>query len=376
METNFGNSTPYSLGIEEEHQILDGATLELQPGIEALLASFDGDAVRPRVKPELHQSVVEISTRVAATVPEAVRDVADLRDRLRRAAAEQGSLIASSGTHPTSPGEHQEVTERRRYTDVAKSLGGPVARQLVFGLHVHVGISSAEKAIHCANGMRRHLPELLALSANSPFWEGQHTGLASTRAQLAGGMPRSGVPPAFSSFGEYSELVESGVESGCFPDYTYLWWDVRPHPALGTIEVRVCDAQTRMENVAALTALVQSLVATLGIQFECGEPVASDPQLLLEENRWRAARDGLQAELVDLDGGPEKPVSESIRELVARCRPAAEALGCAWELEGVEDILRRGTGADDQERAYEDGDLTDVVRWLVEETALHAVGLS
>lgn len=376
MRTNFGKSPPYSLGVEEEYQILDAENLELVSRIEALLSAFEGEVVEPRIKPELLQCEVEVSTRIAGTVAEAVEDLADLRDRLRRVAAEEGALIASAGTHPLSRYEHQELTERPRYAELAEQFGWLAARQLVFGLHVHVGVSSAEKAIACANGMRRYLPELLALSANSPFWQGRVTGLASTRVKILEGLPRSGLPPVHSSFDEFESLVERGVRAGCFPDYTHIWWDVRPHPRLGTIEVRICDAQTRLDSIAAIAALVQALVAVLGSAFECGESMPVVPEILLEENKWRAARDGLEARLIDVTEDTERPAPEAILALVERCQPAAEALGCAEELELVDGILSRGTGADDQRRIYdEEEDVFAVAQWLAWETVTQAVAV-
>jgi carboxylate-amine ligase len=370
METNFGWSTPYSVGIEEEFQLVRAESLELVSRIEPILSAFEGEPVEPRIKPELLQSVVEVSTKISSSGPEAIDDLVDLRARLRLAAAAQDALIASAGTHPFSRYDQQEVTDRPRYVELAESLGWVGARQLVFGLHVHVGVGSAEKAIACANGMRGSLPELLALSANSPFWQGRVTGLASTRASIIDGLPRSGLPPALSSFDEFERMVERGARAGCFTDYTHIWWDVRPQPRLGTIEVRICDGQTRVENVAALAALIQSLVATLGSAFECGEVDPPDPELLLEESRWRASRDGLDARLIDLEHDTERSAPEAIRALVERCAPAAEALGCADELELVEEILARGNGADEQLAVFEETEsLLEVTRRLVEETA-------
>ena len=302
METNFGWSTPYSVGLEEEFQLVRADGYELVSRIEAILSAFEGEPVEPRIKPELHQSVVETSTKISGSVAEAIDDLVDLRARLRRAAGEEDTLIASAGTHPFSRYDSQEVTERPRYAALSESLGWLADRQLIFGLHVHIGVGSADKAIACADGIRSSLPELVALSANSPFWQGRHTGLASTRAKISETLPRTGLPPALGSFAEFERLVEQGVSTGCFPDYTHIWWDVRPHPRLGTIEIRICDGQTRVESVAALAALIQSLVATLGSAFECDEEIPACPDLLLEENRWRALRDGLEARLIDLDG--------------------------------------------------------------------------
>jgi len=370
METRFGTSTPYSLGIEEEFQLVDSTTLELVSGIEPILGALHGETVEKRVKPELLQSVVETSTRIAVNVEEAVEDLVDLRSRLSRVASEQGAAIAGAGTHPFSRYEYQDVTDRPRYAELSDSFGWLAARHLVFGLHVHVGMSSAAKAIACADGLRDYLPELLALSANSPFWQGRPTGLASTRAQILEDLPRTGLPPMLGSFANFENLVEHGVRVGCFPDYTHIWWDIRPHPRYGTIEVRICDAQTRVESIAAIAALVQALVATLGSAFECGEMPATSPDILLEENRWRAARDGLEARLIDVAHDTERPVADAIRSLVERCAPAADALGCAEELELVEQIIADGNGADAQQTVYYDtGDLGAVARWIAEHTA-------
>lgn len=369
METRFGQSTPYSVGIEEEYQLLDNGSLELVSRIEPILSAFEGEPVEPRIKAELLQSVVEVSTKIAGSVADAVEDLVDLRSRLRRAAAEQEAVIASAGTHPFSRYEEQAVTARPRYAELVDSLGWVAVRQLVFGLHVHVGISSAEKAIDCSNGVRVFLPELLALSANSPFWQGRPTGLASTRTTILDTLPRSGLPPALADFQEFEELVERGVRTGCFPEYTRIWWDVRPHPRFGTLEVRVCDAQTRIENVAALAAFIQSLVATLGSASESGDTPPILPDFLLEENKWRAARDGLEATLIDLEHDTERSARAAIGATLERCQPAAEALGCANELELIQHILDRGNGADEQRRLHDEThNLTDVTQDLVDKT--------
>ena len=369
MESNFGTSTPYSLGIEEEFQLVDLETLELAPRVEEVLAAFDGQAVADRVMPELLQSVVEVATRIAVDVEEAVDDLADLRFRLGRAAAGHGAAIASAGTHPFSRSDEQPVTDRSRYRELSQRLGWLASRQPVFGLHVHVGVGSAAKAAACADGVRDRVPELLALSANSPLRHGRPTGLASTRAQIMLDLPRTGLPPALGSFEAFEAEVERGVRAGVFPDYTHVWWDVRPHPRLGTVEVRAFDAQTRLSSVAAIAALTQSLVATIGSAFECGDIAPPTPAVVLEENRRRAARDGLEARLVDPSDGTERTAAETVRALVERCAPAADALGCAAELELVESIVRDGTGAEEQLRVHaETHDPRAVARRLVEET--------
>ncbi len=370
METNFGRSTPYSVGVEEEFQILDRLSCALTPRAGVILESFTGEHIGQRIKPEVLDSMLEVSTKICASVPAAVEDLADLRERVCAAAANEDLLIASAGTHPFSPSEDQHVTESPRYLRLARRLRPVVIQQAVFGLHVHVGVNSPEKATACADGVRAFLPELLAISANSPFWQGRASGFASTRAWIFESFPRSGIPPVLGSMDEFEALVDRGLRTGSFPDSTYLWWDVRPHPKLGTVEIRVCDVQTRTESTAAIVALCQALVATLGSAFECGEFFAEPDALLLAENKSRAARDGLEARLIDLETEVDRPAADAIRSLVEWCEPAAEALGCAEELELVESILTGGNGADDQLRVYRETEsLRDVAEHVARETA-------
>ena len=366
MEVNFGRRPPFSVGVEEEFQLVHAESYELTSRFDELLEAAGGDE---RIKPELMQSVVEVATPVAANVPEAVEHARELRTRLRDAAAERGLLIASAGTHPFSRYEHQEITDKPRYQQLIEAMRWVAERELIFGLHVHIGLSAAAEAIAVLGGLRTWLPELLALSANSPFWHGRDTGLASTRIKVFDSFPRSGLPPAFASFEEYELLVDRGVKTNSFPDYTFLWWDLRPHPKLGTIEVRICDTQTRLETMAGLAALVQSLVATLtGEYAEHGRP-AIQPYTLVDENKWRAARYGLDADLIDLDRDEERPAREAVRALVELSEPAARRLGCAAELEEILRVCERGTGADEQRRVHGESDsLLAVAQWVAEQT--------
>ncbi|MGH3030359.1 MAG: glutamate--cysteine ligase [Gaiellaceae bacterium] len=370
MEQNYGQGRLYSLGVEEEFQILGRESHELVSRIDEILLAFDDDEGHEgRVKPELLQSVVEVATKVSGTVGEALTDLARLRARLRDVAAESDSLIAAAGTHPFSRYEHQEVTDRPRYRELIEAMRWVAERELIFGLHVHVGLDSPDKAIACANAARTFLPELLALSVNSPFWQGRPTGLASTRTKVFEAFPRSGLPPAFSSYEEFELLVDRAIKTNSFPDYTFIWWDLRPHPRLGTIELRICDAQTRLDVVAVLVALTQSLVATLAEEWERGEQPLLQPITLVAENKWRAARDGLHAQLIDLEHDTERPAPEALRALAARCEPAARRLGCAEELLALEDVLGRGSGTDEQLGVYEETEsLLAVSQWLVDET--------
>ena len=369
IEHTYGQSAPFSLGVEEEFQILNRESYELVSRIDEILLAFEGDEKEKRVKAELLQSVVEVATNVSATVAEAMDDLHDLRSHLRDVAADADALIASAGTHPFSRYEHQEVTERPRYQDLIESMRWVAERELIFGLHIHVGLDSPDKAIAITNTLRTYLPELLAISANSPFWQGRATGLASTRVKVFEPFPRAGLPPRFASYEEFEQLVERGKRTNSFEDYTYIWWDLRPHPRLGTIEVRVCDAQTRFESVAAITALVQSLVATFAAALDRGEALRSEPITLVAENKWRAARDGLGAKLIDFETDSERSAPDAVRALVEQARPAASELGCERELDEVEALVSRGSGAEEQLAVYRETDsLLGVAKWLTEET--------
>ena len=370
MEHNFGTSRRFSLGVEEEFQLVGRESYELVSRIDEILSEVeDEEEHNGRVKPELLQSVVEVATNVAHSVGEAMEDLRRLRARLREAAAERDALIASSGTHPFSRYEHQDVTDRPRYRELVEDMGWVAERELIFGLHVHVGIGSPDTAIACVNAMRTYLPELLALSANSPFWQARPTGLASTRTKVFEAFPRSGLPPAFGSWREFEALVDRGAATGSFPDSTYIWWDLRPHPRLGTIEVRICDAQASIETVSGIVALAQSLVATLAEAHEAGETARVQPVTLVDENKWRATRDGLDARLIDLEHDTERSAREAVMTIVERSEAAARRLGCADELESVERILAGGTGADEQLRVYEEtGSLLAVAQWIAKET--------
>ena len=358
--TAFGRSPPFTIGIEEEYQLLSAESHELVPRFDEIAA----EAADDRVRQELMTSVLEAATGVHDRVAEAVDEVREIRRHLRDAAARRGALIASAGTHPFSRWEHQEITDTPRYQGVVEELRWVAEQVAIFGLHVHVAVPTADAAAQITTALRTHVPELLALSANSPYWQGHDTGLASTRSKVFETMPRSGLPPRLESYAEFDELVTRGTNAGFFSDYTYLWWDVRPHPNFGTVELRAFDAQTRVESVAAVAALTQCLVAT----FADTRP-EPQPRTFIDENKWRAARYGLDADLVDLAHDTERSAREAVGELLETAEAPARRLGCAEELAQVERLLERGNGADEQRRVHEDaGGLLAVSRWLAEET--------
>jgi carboxylate-amine ligase len=365
MEHDFKGPS-YTVGIEEELMIVDRESLDLVNAIESLLQeSSEGD-----IKPELMESILEISTTPCANVGEADQQLRALRRQVRETAAHRGLTIGSAGTHPFAMWEDQRIVARTRYRDLVSALRFVARQELIFGMHVHVGLDDPDKAIHVANGMRVHLPVLLALSANSPFWRADVTGLMSTRQPIFRAFPRVGIPPAFKDWADYERQINFMVESGVMEDYTFLWYDVRPHPKFGTVEIRVCDSQTRIEHTIALTALVQAMVKELAEHFEAGKRLSNYPWQMLDENKWLAARHGLEGELVDLPSARRVPTRELARRLLARLRPHAEDLGSVDALAGIEDLLEKGNGASRQIVVYEaNHDLREVMAEIVDATA-------
>ena len=353
----------YTLGVEEELMILDGETFALANEIEAVVDAYEGDG---EVKPELLQSVLEIATPPCKDLAEAGHHVRRLRREVSEAAASRGLAIGSAGTHPFALWEEQRVSADPRYRDLIAALRFIARQEIIFGLHVHVGIDDPEKAIHVANGMRVHVPILLALSANSPYWRADETGLASTRMPIFRAFPRVGIPPYYEDWADYENRIDFMVEAGVMADHTYLWYDVRPHPKFGTVEVRAMDAQTHVEHTLALTALIQAMVKELAEHYEAGKQLGSYPYEMLDENKWLAARHGLEGELVDLPERRMVASKELARRLYDRLREHAQDLGGANELEGILDLLEKGTGAARQRVVYEaNHDWTELLREIV-----------
>jgi carboxylate-amine ligase len=363
----------YTLGVEEELMIVDAETLDLANSIEGLLADLRERTTEGEVKPELMESVCEIATTPCRSVREVGSQLRALRRLVQSLASERGLAIGSAGTHPFALWENQRIVSRPRFRDLIAGLQFVARQELIFGIHVHVGIDDPEKAIHVTNGMRVHLPLLLALSGNSPFWRGDQTGLDSTRTPIFRAFPRVGIPPRYDDFEDWATRIKFMVESRVIRDYTYLWYDVRPHPSFGTVEVRVMDSQTRVEHTLALAALVQAMVKELGEHYEEGRKLSRYPYEMLDENKWLAARHGLDGSLVDLPDTGRVPVPELALRLLERLAPHAEELGALEELRGVEDILENGNGASRQSVVYEaNHDLHEVVKEIVETTVPEA----
>jgi carboxylate-amine ligase len=354
LDHAFGQSDPYTLGVEEEYMLLDGETFDLVQHIDTVLAAVVGHELEPVINPELMQSVLEIATPVCRTPTEVEDQLRKIRGYVVDVARDQGMRVGSAGTHPFSLFERQRITARDRYHALVDQMQYVARRELIFGLHIHVAVDHPEKAIQVVNGLLAHLGQLLALSASSPFWRGEPTGLRSSRQMVFAAFPRSGPPPRFKDYADYAEVVGQLEKTGCIADYTHIWWDIRLHPRLGTIEIRICDAVTRMEDVVAIVAFCQALVKHYSERFDAGEEIPSYHRILTAENKWLAGRYGLEAPVMDLATGRRNriPVAQLIRRALKEVEPHARELGSERELQGIEEILRKGNGADRQLRIF------------------------
>ena len=371
LDHSFGKSDPYTLGVEEEYMLLDGETLDLVQHVEAVLEAAEGGEFERRVNPELMQSVLEIATPVCRTAAEVEDELRKLRAYVTSIAREQGMRVGSAGTHPFSLFERQRITARDRYRHLVDQLQYVARRELIFGLHIHVAVDDPERAIQIVNGLLVHLPAFLALSASSPFWRGEPTGLASSRQMVFAAFPRSGPPPRFENYADYAEVVGQLEKTGCIADYTHIWWDIRLHPRFGTVEIRVCDAVTRVEDAVALAAFCQCLVKLYSERHAIGAEIPSFHRILTTENKWLAARYGLEAPVMDLATGRRNrvPVAQLIRRNLRDLAEHAQDLGAERELEGIEEILSRGNGSDRQRRVFNaNRDIVEVVREIAEAT--------
>jgi carboxylate-amine ligase len=376
LDHAFGKGDPYTLGVEEEYMLLDGETFDLVQHIDTVLAATTGHELESRINPELMQSVLEIATPVCQTAADVEAELRKLRGFVCEIARERGMRVGSAGTHPFSLFERQRITARDRYRNLVDQMQYVARRELIFGMHVHVAVDDPEKAIQVVNGLLVHVAPLLALSASSPFWRGEPTGLASSRQMIFAAFPRSGPPPRFDSYSEYAEVVGQLEKTGCIADYTHIWWDIRLHARLGTIEIRICDAVTHVEDAVALTAYCQALVKLFCEQYDRGDKIPSYHRILTTENKWLAARYGLEAPVMDLATGRRNRISvaQLVRRTLRDIEPHARELGSDRELEGVREILARGNGADRQLRVFNaNRDIVEVVEEIANATEVAAV---
>jgi carboxylate-amine ligase len=354
-------STPYTVGVEEEVMLLDPVDWSLSNAADTVLRELPPE-LGAHVAGETHAAVVELATGVHTSVAEAASELRALRAGLAEELDRLGLRAASAGTHPTAVWQDTAVSSRARYQLVYSSMRELARREPTLALHVHVGVATPHEAIHLANRLRAHVPLLLALSANSPFWQGRRSGLMSTRTSLFQAFPRTGVPRRFRHYRDYVQAVDALIRAGAIPEPTFLWWDVRPQPRFGTVEVRVMDAQSTVPDSAALAALVQS-IARLELERGFASGALLDSPEAIDENRFLAARDGMEARFVDAERGCLVAVLDQLEALLRACEPHARMLGCAGELASVR-YLAAENGAARQLLIARDSPLTDVVAAL------------
>src|SRR5438874_3889208 len=371
LDHKFGQSEPYTLGVEEEYMLLDSETFDLVQHVDTVLAAIAGHEFEAHVNPELMQSVLEVATPVCRTPADVERALRQLRQYVTTIAQAKGLRVGSAGTHPFSLFERQRITARDHYRNLVDQMQYVARRELIFGLHVHVAVSDPDTAIQVVNGLLVQLAPLLALSASSPFGRGEPTGLSSSRQMIFAAFPRSGPPPRFRDYADYAEVVGQLEKTGCIADYTHIWWDIRPHPRLGTVEVRICDAVSQLEDAVALAAFCQCLVKLYSERHAVGAELPSFHRILTTENKWLAARYGLEAPVMDLVAGRRNrvPVAQLVRRTLRELEPHARELGCDAELEGISEILVKGNGSDRQRRIWNaNRDIVEVVREIADAT--------
>ncbi len=361
----------FTVGIEEEFQLVDCQTYALRSHVSEMLKAGRA-TLGDQIKPEMLQSVIEVGTKACANIDEAGEQVRLLRTALSQIAARDGLAIAAAGTHPWSDWRDQEITDHERYRSLVQDMQDVVRALTIFGLHVHVGIDDRQRAIEIMNEARYFLPHLLALSTNSPFWMGRKTGLHSYRCVIWNRFPRTGIPESFASWDEFENLVDTMVRTGCIDDGKRIWWDIRPHPYFSTLEFRICDMQTTVEETLTLAALMQAIVAKLYRLRERNLGFRQYHRSLLMENRWRAMRHGLDGRLIDFGKEQEVPIGTLIDELLSFVDEVVDDLGSRSHIEHVHTMMARGNGAQRQLAAYErsGGDLRAVVEQIVRETAV------
>jgi carboxylate-amine ligase len=358
----FDHRHGFTVGVEEELMLVDPETYDLYPGIDEALGAVPQDR---RFAKELRAAQLEIITQVCATASDACRELGHARRHLAERLDGRIRLLAA-GTHPFSQ-RHGEITEADRYRRIADEYAWAAMRSLVCGLHVHVAVPGADRALAVYNALRSYLPELAAISANSAYAEGSDTRMASVRPKFNEIYPRSGIPPAFGAWDELIEYVEWGRRGGLFPDASHFWWEMRPHPSHGTIEIRVADTQTRVEDATAIVAFIQALVVKLSEEFDERGMLPVHPTHRIVENAWRAHRHGVRGWIVDLDTGERIATRDRIAMLLDMLEPYAERFDGAQQL-GDARVLLAGNGADRQRYVHEREGIVGLTRWLVDET--------
>jgi carboxylate-amine ligase len=359
---------PFTIGIEEEYQVVDPETRELRSYITQIL-DRGRMILREQIKPEMHQSIVEVGTNPVRTAQEARAEVLRLRGTIAALSAEHGLKIVAAGTHPFSSWMQQEITPFERYKGVVEEMQELALRLLIFGMHVHVGMPSNDVAIEMMSVTRYFLPHLLALSTSSPFWMGRNTGFKSYRSIIFSNFPRTGIPPSFSSYTEYTNYINILVKTNSIDNPKKIWWDMRPHPIFGTLEFRTCDIVTRVDECIAIAALKQAIVVKLYSMFEENTSFRVYRRALISENKWRAQRWGLDGKMIDFGKRNEVEAKALMHELVAFVDPVLDMLGSRHEVESILKIVEHGTSADRQLAVFKQtNDMKAVVDNLIAET--------
>lgn len=358
----------FTLGIEEEYQVIDPETRELRSYITQILEA-GRMILREQIKPEMHQSIVEVGTRPCRTIAEARAEVVHLRGSIAGLAERNGLKIIAAGTHPFSSWMQQEITPHERYHEVVDEMQDVALQLLIFGMHVHVGMPSNEVALELMNVARYILPHLLALSSSSPFWMGRNTGFKSYRSVVFSTFPRTGIPPTFNSAGEFERFVQLLISTGCIDNGKKIWWDLRPHPFFGTLEYRICDIATRVDECIALAATMQAFIVKFYKMFEENTTFRVYRRALINENKWRAQRYGLSGKLIDFGKRAEVDTHALVHEMVAFVDDVVDELGSRHEVEYLIKMVENGSSADRQLRVFaESNDLRAVVDSLAAET--------
>lgn len=361
----------YTLGIEEEFQIVDPHTRELRSHVSEILEQ-GRMLLGEQVKPEMIQSMIEVGTGVCRNIQEARADITRLRSIVSSLARKNNLAIIAASTHPISHWQDQKIFDDKRYEMLVEEIQMVARSLLIFGLHVHVGVADRERAMHIMNAARYFLPHVLALSTSSPFWLGINTGLKSYRSEVFKKFPRTDIPDHFDSHASFQRYVDLLVKTGCIDDGKKIWWDVRPHPFFPTLEFRVCDIPTRVDDTIALTALFQAIVAKLDKLIQQNLGFRLYRRMLIQENKWRAVRYGLDGKMIDFGKQKEVPVRDLVRELLDFVDDVVDMLGSRKEIEHIHTILERGTSADAQLKVYQEtNSLPAVVDHLIADTMVN-----
>jgi glutamate---cysteine ligase / carboxylate-amine ligase len=359
----------FTIGIEEEYQTIDPETRDLRSHIDMEIIEKGKALLKESVKPEMHQSVIEVGTGVCQDIRQARTEIFQLRRDMLSLAKAGGLRLAAAGTHPFADWRNQEIYPDQRYLDLVEDMKIVARANLIFGLHVHVGIEDREVAIQLMNAARYFLPHILALSTNSPFWTGMETGLKSYRCKVFDKFPRTNIPDYFQSWGEYESFVNLLIETRCIDNAKKIWWDIRPHPHFQTLEFRICDIPMRADETIAIAALIQATVAKLYKLYSANQGFRLYRRALIMENKWRAARYGLEGKLIDFGKRTEVPVRDLIYEYLHFVDDVVDELGSRREMNYIHRILEMGSGAERQLRVFRaTGDLKKVVDYIIEET--------